>query len=361
MKINPKQLLAAVTALLPITQKRTTLDVMRTIHIEGFGNWLTLRAMNADEFAERVIDCEGDFPPVCVNAERLATYLQHESKAEVVIEPAEMAGRLNYRGGAKASIACIAADQFPASPNHKMESIGLNCEDLADAIESVEWVLALNTKEQLTSRPWVGAANVTTSEKSMRTMATNGHMLAVNSSASICGPCCFDIMREYIPTFCAGLRAEGSDLLLGESNIGVSFKGGRWIGRLLEEKFPIEGALQMMQCDFKKVGSMMPSDLMPHLEICNSFVTTGKGFIPIRIEFEAKGALIKFNAVDADSYEYPIDGKFTPGIWKANSQELLAAVRKLNPDLPFTIKADDVKHFLSDGIVDVILADSRVG
>ena len=123
----------------------------------------------------------------------------------------------------------------------------------------------------------------------------------MNASAAICGSCGFDIMREYIPTFCAGLRADESDLLLGQTHIGVSFKGGRWIGRLLEEKFPVEGALQMMKGEYNKVGSMMTSDLMPHLEICNSFVTQGKEFMPIRIEFAEKSALVKFNAVDADS------------------------------------------------------------
>jgi DNA polymerase III sliding clamp (beta) subunit (PCNA family) len=359
MKIKTADILAAVSALLPVTQKRITQPIMSHLRMEGFGGWLTIKVMNMDEYAERTVECEGDIAPFCINAERLMTLLRHETSPEITLAFNTETKWVKYQGGAVSNISTIDAETYPKFQEPKMVSVGLNCEDVADFVESVEWVTSMVSKERLMGSPWYGTINVTTEKDSMTAMATTGVLLARRTEKAICSPCSFDLMRAYATVFCEAMRSEESDLLLGESHIGVTFKGGRWIGRLLEEKFQAEAGRGMFKREFKPVGSILPGDILPHLEICNSFTSEAKS-MEIRFDFEEKRVVIKFRSTDSQDYEYAIEGKFVVGTWNANSSQLLSAVRKLNSDLPFEIKSGDGCHYLTDGSIEVIMADVRM-
>lgn len=357
MKIKSLTLLKAIEPLLPVTQGRNIIPITRCLRMEVVLGRLKILATNTVEYSERTVECDEkkDINPFCVDASRLSTVLSRET-AEVVGLEID-GGWLNYKGSAAVKFAVLDAAEFPPFPDQKMESIGLNCEDLADHVDSVEWVTSLVSKDALLDRPIFGTVNIVTSARIMSALATNGSVGAIRESAAICSDSNFSVPREHIGAFCAALRAEESDLLVGENHVAVTFLGGRWLARMIDSKFPTEQFLKLMRGEHADVGSMSTKELIPHLEIANQFINPQK-WEPATIGFEKSGATLHFSCPDSD-YECEIEGKFDEGVWKIDPRQLYLALKHFKPESRFTIKCDEVKHLISDGVLDVLVCNIR--
>ncbi len=362
MKIESNKLLAALKALLPLTQKRTTMPVISNFYLSAGvhspdGTNLVVRATDLDEFSERIVPCEGDLPACCINAQRLVSLVQ---KAGDFVEiEATSQSRVKFTGSGTANLPTLGAAEFPSTPPAEFNQIAVNPADLAARIDAISWMPHSVTEQRLRGAPEYATIGVMLSPKEMAVVSTTGVAAARNRIAAIGVDCEFSVPSEYVPFICDSLRQKEATLLLSENWIRVFFDGGFWMGKRPEFVCPTEGIVRFMGETRTVIGKVMVEDILPHLETCQSFSSII--FAVVEFRFHLRSVVISFkNSDDGSTYTAETEGKFTPGVWNTNVSQILGVFKHLSAEHPIEIQKGEDKHYLTDGENEIIVADVRV-
>lgn len=259
MKIPKTTILPAVSELAKVATGRG-FPIMGCIRARATAGALFLSACDLDQSLSLELPCEGDLPEMAISASRLNGLV---SAAADEINLTAGSGRLAITSGFKAEIGVADAKDFPEIKMEKSKKIGVNCTDLADAIEAVEWCAASgkNHRENLKS------VHVRLSDTMMLCEASSGVSMARVSKSAICAKAEFVIPVAIASRLVWALRQDGAVVSTSENAIAVTFSGGAYVCKLMEMQYPNYDSA-MKGYEFTKLGTISAKALKEAIGGC---------------------------------------------------------------------------------------------
>lgn len=167
MKVKTKDFRAALDKVAHLATRRTSLPALNCVQLQSVSKTLQVITTDMECFALSKCECDGTLEPVCVSPKLLTGLLSGDD-----VELSITNGAFKVKSQGSAILSTVPADEFPEWPSSDgAKALGVNCSDLADAIESVAW-LADNKQE---ARPQCGAVYIHCSPKSITAITTDGH------------------------------------------------------------------------------------------------------------------------------------------------------------------------------------------
>lgn len=304
MKIKTKELVAALSAMKPIVKAGNTLPILSCVKLEASGDVLTLSVSNLDEWQTEVVECGdvGKFESVCINFKNLV-YATGAGEETILECDGEFVSILP----AGVQIGILKAEEFPSEMKLvKPESIGVNCQDLAECVAKVAWARC-DRPERYT----LCAVHVVGSPKKLYAEATNGYLMSWIEKDLIC--CDFEICipEACVPHFCSSLMRDGAILSRDENKFRITYDGGFFVCKGMESLFPNTSNFKP-KGNYKNIGAInvaaAKAALQLGLSICGS-----KDLPNGRFEFGRDGLGFKFNDPKRSAkMDAKITGNFKP-------------------------------------------------
>lgn len=338
MKIPKKLLKPIVDRLLPIASRRTTLPILSCFRVQTTGDAMSVEASSGEEHMKLETDCAGESSDFCVNANQFAHLV--EASAENVLCTVEK-NSLVFKSGGVAEIGILDSKDFPALPKDKFKAIGARAEDLLKCIKSTEWALGFIRPETI---DFHSGTHLHCAAKRITGTVTNGHFFVSDFVPSMAGDMDVIIHRDFVPGVRDMLAGEDSEIAIGEHHFRVTNMDGQYYGRLLEAKFPFKNFSDLLTLDYEDIGMILPDELLPHLQLCQSFSKDGRD--PVYLEFSPKGMWMGFHSTAKEGspmvYEAVLSGKYAKHSCQIALKYLMEAVKRLNIEgAPIKISATD--------------------
>lgn len=304
MLLAKSDLLPALEICAAIASRRTTLPVLNCVRLEAVNNTLTIRASDLDSEQIQEVECHGELSATCVNAKVLLG-LVHVSGADITLS--KVIETLVITGQGEARLSCVPADEFPPTMEDKFTAIGLNCADLADGIEAVEF--AQYSGDDPDRYHWQ-SVHVVTSPTQIMCETCAGPFAAQFKRASIAATSNFCVLTPFIHAFCEALRQDSAVLSVGENKLRVSHKTGSYTCKKSEGTFP--PVKTILDAKRSALGKVIPEHLITPLAICAQLVQVdAKGtFASIRTDFSQDGCKVALNGKNPHQYTRLVQGKF---------------------------------------------------
>lgn len=318
MKILKEHLLPAVQFLNQIAGKRG-LPTLCMFRLEASGNVLSIRATDLDQEAASTVPCNGELPPLLVNAHHLSELAKTASDSL----SATMAGEsLEVESGWEASLPTLKAEEFPPSMFSKGIAQGVSASDLADAMESVEWARCLDKERYVLS-----GIHVVLSAKSIVCESTDGKMMGLAHKPSIAGKCDFVIPAANAGNFITSLRREGANLLIAENCACVRYEGGEYATKLVEGGYPSTSLI--VKAERKEIGELNIAGAIAHTGTCLSLCNDE--WLNVVLAFSRSGCELSAQDKHAPTkYTGTVSGKFKTLTFKTDARRLLSCLKSLN-------------------------------
>lgn len=261
MIIQTKPLIAALNNIKPVVSRRITLSILACVKLHTERNRLHITATNLDEFIVERVEVEGEIEPVCVSFNYLLMALSGETTAIKLQK-----GSLKISCGEnETEIATIdAADFAPLPEMKKSENHGVACNELGNAVNLVSWA---SLEDE--SRYVLKSVYVSSSEKKLSAVATNGRELAIAESAIIGSD--FDLLApsEFIGNFSFALSRTGATLSTTDNQIKVSHEWGNYFCKKVEGNYP--NYSQVIPKGQKPLGTVSVDEFRAVVQSCVGF------------------------------------------------------------------------------------------
>lgn len=270
MKLNKNKFLKALEVAASVTKHISAIPILSFLRLEGHDGMLKIHATDLDSNVVSSCECDGSLMPVCAPA-ALLLGMAKSAGDEIVLTMEK--DRLRFESNGSARLSTLPADDMPAFPTDKLETIGLPCADLAEGIESVSWCC---TKEDSVNGPKVANVFVNIDPKSMACFASNGKQLAYFSRPLICAATDFIIPGVYSGLIVKALRRDGAVLKVSLNHVVIespelSASCKRWDGPFFSVNRILEGK--------RKPCGMIPVEpLRSALESCQMVGADNKRF-----------------------------------------------------------------------------------
>jgi DNA polymerase-3 subunit beta len=158
--------------------RATTIPILRAIRLAAANGTLTAQATDMDLWHEVAVPCEGHLAACCPDGERIAAAAASAAGETVTLAPTNDRLTLRHEAG-RATIACLAADEFPVRPRTEPRAtLDVEGADLAALIGRVAH--AVSTDQ---TRYYLNGALLELQVGGGRILltATDGHRLAHSS------------------------------------------------------------------------------------------------------------------------------------------------------------------------------------
>lgn len=307
MLIAKSDLLPALEICAAIVKGRTTLAVLHCVRLEAVNNTLTIRASDLDSEQIQEVECVGDLLATCVSAKVLLGLI-HAANGEISISKDAADAPLSIKGEGEARLSCFPADEFPFTMEDKFTAIGLNCADLADGIEAVEF--AQYSGDNPDRYHWQ-SVHVITSPTQIMCEAYGRAFAAQFKRASIASTSDFCVLTPFVKQFCEALRQDAAVLSVGENKLRVSHMMGSYTCKKPEGTFPpVEKLFNSTKGN--AIGKAIPEHLITPLTICAQLTQadTNGAFASIHAEFNQDGCKVALNGNNPHQYTRLVEGRF---------------------------------------------------
>lgn len=323
MTIDAKKLNAAVARVVHLAAKRTTLPILNHLHLSVARGVLSVQASDLTAYAAANVECVGEMEAVCVPASKLQM-LANAAVGEVSIDVKPGGVRFSC-DGIDCTLFSLKADEFPPFPAEKSANIGVNCEDLAEAIRRVSWACSTDEIRYTINGAWLDMTG-----KSLIALATNEKIAARCELPSITPVSHANILGIYASEFCDVLAEEGAVFSIGENYVSARSEFGVMHVKQIEGRKPTFDSIF--------TGSAREAILMGNLEreqfgdalgLVRGLSFNGQAtFSPVVIKFEAKRVLL-----DAPNFTRSIPGEFKEATTKVDANRAVRIFSKLRGDV----------------------------
>lgn len=255
MKITRELLTTALQPAADILRVKISSDSPRYLKVEAVKNKLTLSANDGGQSAVSEVECEGELKPLCLPFHNLQNLMP------LFVENVTMEStgtNLKIRSSGNFSLNTFPTDQFTAIALDKLTKLGVNCIDLADCVDRVQFA---SRKED--SRVNLYGVNVKLSAKKIITEASTGLFYARMEKASIAADGEFMIPYPFVSNVVTNLRNAGAVLSVSQNKISVAFDGGCYACSLLGVPFPNNFNTGIDKGKRSKIGEFKPSEWLP--------------------------------------------------------------------------------------------------
>lgn len=303
MNIKQKSFAQAFKKVAGLATGRTTLPIISCVKLEAKDGRLIFSTTDLDAHAESSCECDGILEPICVSAQSVNILCQ-QAPETIVLERVEK--RLRFTSGGVAMLPTMDAAEFPAFPNSG-KSIGLACEELANAIAAVKWC----TRDD--DVPLMGCIGVETASKFIRASASNRRGMACCDIPTIAAACSFTLPHKASDVFVEGLRSPGCDFSLASSFAIASSDSFKVAVKLFDmtyfdlQKILTVGVTPVGEIDREELESVMGT--IASL----SAATMSAEFEACTLAFDGDGLTISY--AGQSEFSRTIEGKFEP--WTA--------------------------------------------
>lgn len=306
MNCSSTKLREAFSLVSKLATGRATLPILSCIRLEARRGVLSICATNLDAWAVSRCDCEGGLKPIAVPAFAFGALLLSAGD-EVTLESKENL-RLSFISRSKSTLACLDADEFPASPPSG-QAIGVNTEDLAACVEAVTWA-----RYDGIDRPMLQCVSVETSGNEIKAVATNGRVMGLMQIPDIAADSRFVALASYSPMFCQALTLPEAVLEVSEKFVLVKTPSLDIAVKQTEGEYPNTRPVVDHPCT--AIGTVNRDELLSVLRTILMLArsdgkdpnTTGLPFVRTRFTFSKDGLTLKYAGVN--SFETTIAGKF---------------------------------------------------
>lgn len=330
MKIPKATLLPAVAELARVATGRG-FPIMGCIRARATNGALFLSACDLDQSLSLELACDGDLPEMAISASKLDHLI---SGASDDVEFSCYNGRLLIVSGFKAEIGVADASEFSEIKMEKSKKLGVNCDDLADAIESVKWCAASKRNH----RDNLKCVHVKLTDTLMMCEAADGKNMARVSKSAICAKAEFLIPVAVTVRMVWALRQDGAVVSISENAIAVTFSGGAYVCKLMEMIYPNYDN-GMKEYEFHKLGTINAKALRDAMGGC-LFLCPPNETPGIAIELSKDGLWFgtKFSG---DMMERTLPGDFASRKLNMNGESLSECLSAFDGDVELLADKDD--------------------
>lgn len=271
-----------------LATKRTTLPALNCVKISSGASMLKVTATDLECFASTICHSEGELKPTLVSPKLLSRL----PSGEEISLLSNSNGNLEVKGQSSKDSAILSTHpviEFPDWPSCKNEkAIGVNCDDLAEAIEAVAWC-ADNTQE---ARPLCGAIHIQCTAKSIIAETANGSMLSRFDRPAIAADCELIINCEHWKTLVDALRQKDATVSVMDKWLCVTSEHFLVAIRRMEgQYFSTEKILSSPR---RLIGLIESKMLRDYLATITSLGITVDWGCRTKLEFTGKTLAIEF-------------------------------------------------------------------
>lgn len=352
MKLQARNLSAALSECARAGKARSTIQHLSGVGMEAKDGTLRIKATNLDVWIGRIVECEGDLPPCCVDLRRFQSIVDSIGKAEIELS---LDNKLHVDVPSLKqfnALNVVDPTAFPAWPVQERNKIGVNTGDLADGIDSVAWA---------TISPEVKRGNlenvfVKLSPNFIECFASYGNGLARYSKPALTVDAEFLVPHDFTPALVAALREDGSVLSVAESYVIVDYNNGQTLVKRSAYSWPHREALAIIANKdgngFVVIDSSILKTACSRAILANSPSNTPT----LTIDWKDDGGVtLTATRADLGSYQQTIqiDDAFGEGWAQLNAQKLSNALAKLGDKVRFT-PAEGVSFWETNELLVVI-------
>lgn len=337
MIAQTKSLRAAHSLVAKLATGRQTLPILSTVMLSAKDGVLSLSTTDLDAFACSRCPCEGDLSGICVPAMAFGALLQ--SAGETVTLEIREGLRLGFNSTSKASLAGQDASAFPNLDDKDCKGVGLNCEDLATAIESVKWA-AIGRED----RPILKGICVRSSAKAITAMATDGYTTAYHQADSIAAQTEMLFLGSCAPLLCQALLQPSSELFMSPNIISITSDVFDVRCKQMEGKY-YDLKTQIVDKPRKDVGGIDKAQWLDVLATVQLLARNNTlGFARTKLVFTRDEATISYEG--ENSFSESINGMFDPPSKPlfVNAALLEKALSSCNAPAPSLFTEDDERQ-----------------
>ncbi len=231
MKISTKLLREALNACAPATNGRLS-PILACVKLDATDGLLTIQASNFDVFIERTVECDGNLMPCAVSLKNLQTALTLDGGD--TIEMNSGGNSLMLVGQSKGYLSIMPHTDFPAWPaDEDAKPYGLNCEDLAEGLDSVAWA-AMDGD----ARPTLAIVAVILTPKMIECVTYDGHVCCHFARPAMTCDGELSVPKDFAAPLASALREKEAVLSVGTNAAIVQHKRGRTRIKLSDQLFP---------------------------------------------------------------------------------------------------------------------------
>lgn len=298
MNIKQKQLSAILKRVVGLTNKRTTLPVLSTIHLEATGGRCVVRATDLDCYATASCECEGELQAVCIRGSQLFALVQ-QATGEISLSLAAN-NKLSLKANGVAMLAASPAVDMPEFPKGA-KSIGLSTEDLHECLSQVVWAADPNNND----RPLIRGVWCKTSPKSITCAATSGKEIGYVNRPTICATSEFVIPATSAPMLIEALQVEGSDYAINDKFVIASSPEYSVAVKQLEGRY--WDVTQAFSKDLTLLGTVELKPLIDAIETIR--MLADQMFDTVDLKFSPSGLIVEY-ASQVNDFKTTIEGQF---------------------------------------------------
>ena len=339
MIATSKPLRDAFSRISKLATGRISIPILSTVLVSAKGGVCSLTTTNLDTVATSRVGCVGDLEPIAVPAFAFGALLSaagDEVKLEV-----HPNNRLLVKSKSSATLACQDAKDFPAFGESGLKATGLNCADLADAIESVAWAVG----DQI-DRPIVHGINVVTTAKSMAAMATNGAYVGWKEILAISAQSEWLLRGDSSPLLIDALREDAAVLHLSDKHAAVKSELFDVTVKLMEGKF-FDLRKLIVEPKRQPIGQISKQEWMEAIGTIQLLAKNDLvGFARVTLKFEADGASVTYDGDNAFTKE--MGGTYQPTTFNSDAKLFSKALESFNDDA-VTLSKSEFNLCLSAG------------
>lgn len=336
VKLNTSDLLPWLGQVSKVINKKTTIDILRTIRIEASENGLYLTASDEDMWIETKTDVEqcGEYGVECVKADDLLTAFRNIGKDKLITVITENGTMdISYESGGM-SLPVQNAEEYPkvrdiATGGTKIE-VGMD--SLMSAIRSVNYAASKNDM----LRPIMNGVCLDFTANGFTTVASDGRVLARNFESFLAEGVPQDGQRVVLPPKAAVLLSDGlSDgtkfaLTVGDDRIVIKCSRYRIVSKLLEGRYPNYNTVIPQQHSMKiKVSS---KDFLKAVGRVGAFGDRSTDLITLSFKDDTitvKADDIDYRKAAYESVKGEIDGEIAGMKIGMKSDNLIAATNRI--------------------------------
>lgn len=323
MKIETKILSAALGHLSSVVgHGARMLPILTCVRLSAANGTLTIDATGLAQSQTESVEADGLLEPCCVDYKALVMAL-----AGVAVDITQTKGNLlvkSYLGTAE--ISTLDAEEFHADAEFKnMVKQGVNCQDLAAAIKSVDWCAA---KPNQIDRPSLQAVHVLGAAKSITVEATNGRNLAATVRPAISSAFELLIPDGSCRNLCAAMERAGAVLSTGEYRARVDYEGGHYAAKQIDGRYPNTAAI--VGGAKEELGTTKSAALLEAFQKLAFYMNPAKTEA-VDAEFFVTGISLKMPG-RASSLDFNIEGVFKEYKCWLNVGSFLDAMNNLKGD-----------------------------
>lgn len=319
MKLKRSDVLPVLQSAVKIASKRTTQPVLNCVLLESSNDLLRVSATDSQQRLVSLIQGGGGITPICVNAARLSESMRFAGED---IELSVSGDRIHCKSDLNSfSLAGLPAKEFSPKPQAMdMRQIGVNTEDLANAVETVLHCASDDENRQVLQSVYLDG-----DEKGLLAIGTDGKVCAMTSALTICAPFKCFIPTRYMDGLLSSLRQPKSEFHLSSDYVMVKHADGEFWGRLVEGEYPALAVQGVASKVTEELGEIDMPKLKFHLMAsqvgCDDFTRN------IDLDFSTEGLALKAHNANAD-YTASISGKFKEVKFRFDQHYLLQVLEK---------------------------------